>query len=149
MKQLLSQYNDLKIEIAELENRIVKLQNKPIKIEFDRVKGSSDVFPYTERSFLIEGYNYPEADRKESRLIKYNNLLCRRKQKCEDMKLQIEEFINNIPDSRTRRIFQYKYIDGLEWLPIAMRLGKIHESYPRKIHDRYLEGLKDEGQEYY
>ncbi len=142
IKNLLKQYTDLQIETRELENRIVKLQNKQIKIEFDRVKGSSDVFPYTERSFLIEGYNYPEADRKEATLIKYNNLLCRRKQKCEELKLQIEEFISNIPDSRTRRVFQYRYIDGLSWQAIAMRLGRVHESYPRKdIHDKYLENL--------
>lgn len=142
MKELLKQYTDLQIEIRELEQRITKLQNKKIKVEFDRVKGSSDVFPYTERSFTIEGYNYPEADRKEERLVKYNNLLCRRKQKCEDMKLEIETFINNIPDSRTRRVFQYRYIDNLSWLQIAMRMNRVHESYPRKIHDRYLEGIE-------
>lgn len=142
IKDLLKQYTDLQIETRELEQRITKLQNKQIKIEFDRVKGSSDVFPYEPRSFTVRGYNYPEADRKEARLIKYNNLLCRRKSKCEDMKLQIEEFISNIPDSRTRRVFQYRYIDGLEWLRISRIFGKYEESYARKIHDRYLEGLK-------
>lgn len=142
IKYLLKQYSDLQIEIRELEQRITKLQNKKIKVEHDRVKGSSDAFPYTERSFLIEGYNYPEADRKEARLITYNNLLCRRKAKCEDMKLEIEEFISNIPDSRTRRVFQYRYIDGLEWLRIARIFGKYEESYARKIHDRYLENLE-------
>lgn len=65
-----------------------------------------------------------------------------RKSKCEDMKLEIEKFISNIPDSRTRRVFQYRYIDGLSWLQIAMRMNKVHESYPRKIHDRYLENIK-------
>lgn len=142
IKDLLKQYSDLIIEIKELENRIARLQNKQIKVEHDRVKGSSDVFPYIERSFLIEGYNYPEADRKEASLIKYNNLLCKRKHKCEEMKLQIEEFISSIPDSRTRRVFQYRYIDNLSWQAIAMRLGRVHESYPRKdIHDKYLNNL--------
>ncbi|HDK7165792.1 TPA: hypothetical protein PTV51_002066 [Clostridium botulinum] len=136
---LLKQYNDLKVEISELENRIEKLE---IKIEQDSVKGSSNVFPYTERKFTIEGYNYPEADKKEERLIKLNNLLSKRKNKCEDMKLQIEEFINNIPDSRTRRVFQYRYIDNLSWQAIAIKIRKTDESYPRKIiHDKYLENL--------
>ncbi|WP_312667440.1 hypothetical protein [Tissierella praeacuta] len=142
IKDLLKQYNDLQIEIKELEQRITKLRNKKIKIEHDRVKGSSDAFPYIERSFTIEGYNYPEADRKEERLIKLNDLLCRRKSKCEDLKLQIEEFIFNIPDSRTRRVFHYRYIDNLSWQAIAIRIGKTHESYPRKeIHDKYLNNL--------
>ena len=59
------------------------------------------------------------------------------------MKLEIEEFISSIPDSRTRRVFQYRYIDNLNWYQIARRLGKYDESYPRKvIHDKYLEGLE-------
>lgn len=140
-KELLKQYCDLQKEIQELEARIEKTKNRKIKVERDQVKGSSPHFPYEPRTFTVEGYNYPGADKKEELLIKYNNLLCRRKQRCEELKLEIEEFISNIPDSRVRRIFQYRYIDGLEWLPIAMRMNKVHESYPRKIHDRYLESL--------
>lgn len=143
MKSLLCQYNDLLKEIKDLEHRISKLEKQKIKIEHDRVKGSSDVFPYTERTFTIEGYNYPEADKKEERLIKLNNILCKRKQRCEELKLEIEEFISDISDSRTRRVFQFRYFDNLSWLQIAMRMNRVHESYPRKIHDRYLEGLSN------
>lgn len=142
MKDLLKQYADLQHEIKDIDKRIVRLENKKIKVERDSVTGSNPNFPYEPRTFSIEGYSYREADRKEERLIKLNRLLNKRKEKCEDMKLQIEEFISTIPDSRTRRVFQYRYIDDLEWLPIAMRFGKVHESYPRKIHDRYLEGLE-------
>ncbi|MGO5072359.1 hypothetical protein ACTQ4K_00160 [Clostridium sporogenes] len=139
---LLKQYNDLKLEISDLECRIKNLQNKKIKIEQDSVKGSSNVFPYIERNFTIEGYNYPEADRKQERLNKLDKLLYKRKNKCEDMKLEIEEFINTIQDSKTRRVFQYRYIDRLSWQAIAVRIGKCHESYPRKeIHDKYLNNL--------
>lgn len=141
-KELLRQYTDLIVEIKELEVRINKLKNKKIKVERDSVVGSNPYFPYNQQNFNIEGYNWEEADKKEERLTKLNNILCKRKCKCEDLKLQIEEFINTIPNSRTRRIFEYRYISNLEWLPIAMRMGKVHESYPRKIHDRYLEGLE-------
>lgn len=141
-KYLLNQYTDLNQEIKELQKRIEKTENRKIKVEHDKVRGSNPYFPYEPRNFNIEGYNYQEADKKEDRLVKLNRLLCKRKEKCEDMKLTIEEFISNIPDSKTRRIFQYRYIDGLSWLQIAMRMNKIHESYPRKIHDRYLENEK-------
>lgn len=142
IKNLLKQYNSLIEEIKDLERNIKKTQDYKVKVEKDKVTGSNPYFPYNFQNFNIEGYNYPEADKKEGRLFKLNELLIKRKCKCEDMKLEIEEFINNISDSRTRRIFQQKYIDNLEWLPIAMRMGKVHESYPRKIHDRYLEGLE-------
>lgn len=134
--KFLKQYNDLQEEIKELEKEIKRLQNS--KVEHDKVRGSSNVFPYTERSFTIEGYNIHDVDR----LRKRKEILRERKTKCEDMKLQIEEFINTIPDSRTRRVFRYRYIDGLNWLAVARKIGKHDESYPRKIiHDRYLESL--------
>ncbi|AWZ50056.1 hypothetical protein C3495_14310 (plasmid) [Clostridiaceae bacterium 14S0207] len=142
MKEILKQYNDLKIEINELENRIKKLENHKSEIERDKVTGSSSYFPYTKRSFTIEGYNISKDEIKNKRLVKLETLLLKRKNKCIDIKLQIEEFINTIPNSRTRRVFQYRYIDNLSWQAIALRIGKVHESYPRKeIHDKYLNNL--------
>lgn len=141
-KELLKQYNSLIKEIKELERDIKRLEKLEPKHEIDSVKGSNPGFPYQERNFKISGYNILEEEKIDNRLARKEDILCRRKCKCEDIKLQIEEFISNIPDSLTRRVFKYRYIDDLEWLPIAMRMGKVHESYPRKIHDRYLEGLE-------
>lgn len=143
-KKLLTQYTDLQAEIKDLEKRIDKLSN--FKVEHDIVTGSNNEFPYQPRSFKIEGYNIQDVDR----LNKVKSLLVERKDKCEDLKLEIEKFISTIPDSRTRRVFQYRYIDNLSWQAIAMRIGKYDESYPRKvIHDKYLEGLEDERKKVY
>lgn len=136
-KKLLTQYTDLQAEIKDLEKRIKKLEN--FKVEHDKVTGSNSEFPYQPRSFTIEGYNIQDIDR----LNKVKSLLVDRKEKCEDIKIEIEKFISSIPNSRTRRVFQYRYIDNLSWQAIAMRIGKVHESYPRRdIHDKYLEGLE-------
>lgn len=144
MKELLKQYNGIKIEIKELEIRIRKIQDKKMRVEYDSVKGSNIYFPYEEKTFNIEGYNFEESDKKGERLVKLNKLLCRRKASCEELKVHIEEFISEIPDSLTRRVFQYRYIDDLGWQAIAMRLGRVHDSYPRRdIHDKYLEGFND------
>lgn len=143
-KELLKQYNSILEEIKELNREIERLENKEIKHEIDKVKGSNAEFPYQPRSFTIEGYNVLEEDRIIKRILTKKNILYRRKAKCEDLKLQIEEFINTIPDSLTRRVFRYRYIDNLSWQAIAMRLGRVHESYPRRdIHDKYLESLKE------
>lgn len=131
LQEVLKQYKDICKEIKELEKRIKNLENK---IETDKVKGSNAEFPYQARSFTIEGLA------STSELI---DLLGRRKSRCEKLKVRIEEFISDIPDSRTRRVFQYRYMDNLSWQTIAIRLGKVHESYPRRdIHDKYLEGLE-------
>lgn len=139
IKELLKQYSDLQKEIKELEQRIERVKNKKAQVVTDSVKGSSKYFPYVERSFVITGL---EEDKKEQQLEKLNNVLKKRKTKCEELKLQIEEFINTIPDSRTRRVFSLRYIDGLNWLQIARKIERYDESYPRKvIHDKYLEKL--------
>lgn len=138
MKNLLKQYNDLKAEIRDLEKRIEKLSN--LQVESDTVTGSNPEFPYEPRTFRIEGYNIRDLDR----INKLKTLLVERKDKCEELKLEIEKFISSIPNSRTRRVFQLRYIDNLNWQQIARRIGKYDESYPRKvIHNRYLEGLDE------
>ncbi len=128
--KLLKQYKDLCREINELENNYIKkLENRNVS---DIVTGSNNEFPYQIMSFKVEGLAHTD---------KLREVLIERKVKCEQLKIKIEEFISNIPDSRTRRIFQYRYIDGLTWQQVSRRIGGYEESYPRKIHDRYLEGL--------
>lgn len=139
-KELLKQYSDLQKEIKELELRIERVKNKPVQVVSDSVKGSARFFPYEPRTFVITGL---EADKKEQHLEKLNSLLYKRRAKCRELALEIEEFINTIPDSRTRRVFSLRYIDGLNWLQIARKIERYDESYPRKvIHDKYLDKLK-------
>lgn len=138
-KDLLRQYNDVQQEIKELECRIKKLHKK-MEPEADTVVGSNTEFPYNERVYTISGFN---VEAKNDKLDRLDTVLTKRKQKCEDMKVEIEEFINTIPDSRTRRVFTLRYVDGLTWLQIARRIERYDESYPRKIiHDKYLEKAK-------
>lgn len=142
IKDLLSQYNSLIKEIRELEMEIDRLEKLECKHEKDKVKGSNPYFPYQARSFTVEGYNILEEERINNRIYDKKSILVERKNKCEEVKLQIEMFISDIPDSRTRRVFRYRYINNLSWQAIAMRIGKTHESYPRRdIHDKYLENL--------
>ena len=137
MKQTLRQYNSIREEIKELRREIAKVERQE-KYATDKVTGSDNQFPYAKKHFTITGIV------ENKNLIRKKEILIDRLKKCEELKLQIEEFISNIPDSLTRRVFQYRYIDNLNWQQIARRIGKYDESYPRKvIHDRYLEGLEE------
>lgn len=133
MKNTLVQYTSLIQEIKELEEDIDKIKSKDTYVK-DTVKGSNSYFPYQEMNYNIEGVITIDTTTKE-------NILIERKNNCEELKLDIERFISEIDYSLTRRIFRYRYIDCLSWQAIAMRLNKVHESYPRKIHDRYLEEI--------
>lgn len=127
----LDQYRDLCREIKYLEEKIKKLPK-----EVSIVKGSSSEFPYLERRSRVEG---PGKEEKVLRKILYQ-----RRARCLALKHQIYEFIDGIDDSRTRLVFELRYIDGWSWQKISMYMGSLHESYARKVHDRYMAELKEE-----
>lgn len=58
---------------------------------------------------------------------------------CENLKSEIEDFINSIPDILTRQIFYYRYLKCMTWFNVAIAVGggNTHEGV-RKIAERYL-----------
>ena len=128
-KKELLQYRYLLIEIKELEN---KIKNYEGKIVTNKVKSSQREFPYTQYELKIQGVE-------DSLYIKkLREKLFYRIEKCKKLKVDIENFINNIEDSRTRLVFQLRYVEGWSWLKISLKLGSHDESYSRKIHNRFL-----------
>lgn len=128
-KKELLQYRYLLIEIKELEN---KIKNYEGKIVTDKVQSSQREFPYTQYELKIQGVE-------DSLYIKkLREKLFYRIEKCKKLKVDIENFINNIEDSRTRLVFQLRYVEGRSWVYISRQLGSPNESYARMIHNRYL-----------
>lgn len=130
-KETLENYRNLNFEIYKLERRIKKLETS--KVAHDRVTASNSEFPYQAITVEIEGV----ADNSE-RINRLKNILKVRKKKAEEQQLEIEEFISNIFDSRLRLIFEMRYIDNKSWMSISRKFGSCHESYARKLHNRYL-----------
>lgn len=128
-KEQLLQYRILKLEIEDLED---KLQNVKTKLVMDKVQASAIEYPYNLYSLKICGL---EEDAYTQRL---QLLLRRRIRKCKRARLEIEEYIDGIKDSRMRYIFTKRYIDGWTWIKISMRLGSSNEAYSRLLHDRFL-----------
>ena len=132
-RETLKNYRDLTFEIKKLENRISRLESK---IEHDRVTGSNSEFPYQQIQIAIEGV----ADNSD-RIHRLEGILRKRKGHTEELQLEVEEFIASIKDSRTRMIFEDRYVHCKSWVAISRKFGSVHESYSRKLHDRYLEGI--------
>ncbi len=140
-KETLIQYQDLKREIKMLENRIEREENrKSNQVVIDSVKGSAPSFPFQEVTFKIEGIE--DSKEARNRRERRHSLLRNRKYRAEQLRDQIEEFIASIPDSKTRQIFEMRYIEQYTWCKISNKFHSRHESYARNIHDRYLEKLK-------
>lgn len=124
--ETLKEYRYLKREIKSLQERI-KLLKPTVS---DTVRASNTEFPYQEIHIQVEG----EDPRKSSLEL----ILQKRLDACVDKVIEIERFISSIEDSRTRMIFQRRYVDGWSWQKISMSMGSGSEAYARMIHNRYI-----------
>lgn len=52
---------------------------------------------------------------------------------------RIRVWIETVPDSLTRRALKLRYVDGLCWETVALRLGYTGESSARSLCERYLD----------
>lgn len=115
MVKRLSQLRDMRREADELSQRIGRLEMES--------KGRVTA---------------PGLDRARS-------LMEARRWACMEELGRLYEFIDSIPDSRLRRIFSFRYIDGLSWLQVAFKIGEHDEQYPRRLHNRYVKEALGEG----
>lgn len=121
-KEILKQYIDACEQVKEAKEDILRLKKNRKKIVQDRVSGSAHEFPYTAKSFHIEGLSYPvvkdpdELDRREA-------ILQERLQKAEEIKRQVEAWMLTIPQ-RLQRIIRYRVFEELSWNEVAIRMGR-------------------------
>ena len=121
-KEILKQYIDACEQVKEAKEDILRLKKNRKKIVQDRVSGSAHEFPYTAKSFHIEGLAYPvvkdpdEMDRREA-------ILQERLQKAEEIKRQVEAWMLTIPQ-RMQRIIRYRVFEELSWNEVAIRMGR-------------------------
>lgn len=133
-KERLNNYRFLKTEIENLEKRLEKLRLKSIETDF--VVGSNTEIPYQPKLFKIEG-----CKDNSSAIKRTEEILQRRKTKAISEKLEIEEWIASLFDTRLRLIFDMRYMQNKTWQQVSRNLGSRDASYARKIHDRYLEEI--------
>lgn len=144
-KHILEQYIDTREEERDLVRRIYTLQEEILKMEMkgslvaDSVTcGKKGKKPLGTRK--IQGFPIPEYEKKRERLKTYQLQLELADQKLLTLLTEVEEYIENIEDSRIRRIMRYRYIDGMSWTQVAHWMGRYHTAEScRRTHDRYLE----------
>lgn len=122
-RERLEGYRSKKDEIRELQYRLDHLG------EGDSMIGNDTIFDYS------TGYPRPQAvighdHKKEGRLrIKYIEQITQLKQECAEIEMWIEE----IPDSMTRRIFRMYFIDGMRQQAIAKKVHLAQSKVSEKI----------------
>ena len=144
-RDILRQYTDLQQEIRDLRSRIGKKEKQILQMEegcivSDTVKGTRK--DGTIGTITVKGFPEPEYYYRKSSLEKSCLRMKQKELKLLELTCEVEKFIDEIPDSRTRRIFRYRYLDNLSWIQVAHYIGgKATEENCRAIHNRYL-GIK-------
>lgn len=137
-KSVLSDYIDACVFIKETEQEIKKLK-KSRKTVIDKVRGSNPEFPYQPQSFGIAGTTetYAHAD-----LIKSEeHILETQKRQAEELKLQVEVWMQDIP-FRMQRIIRYKIFKELTWEEVATLMGrKCTAASVRMEYQRFMEEI--------
>lgn len=122
-KKQLESYKSMKAEIKELQERIDFPDN-------NAMIGSSIINDYR------SGYPVPQAvvgvdwDAVKRREGRYKRKIAELEKEC----AEIEEFIENISDSMTRRIFRMYYLEGASQQEIGHALHLERSSVSRKIN---------------
>ncbi len=120
-KDILNDYIDACENIKETEAEIRKLNKRKKTIIQTNVDGSNPDFPYERKRFKIQGVAFNYEDDKSLRI--YRKTLEERKRKAEELKLQVEQWMNTIPN-RMQRIIRYKIFEGMTWEQVATRIGR-------------------------
>ncbi len=120
-KTILQDYIDACELVKETEAEIHKLNRKKKTVIQTNVKGSMHEFPYVEQHFKVQGTTFTMKD--DSHLRYEEKLLERQKANAEQVKLQVEEWMLTLP-SRMQRIVKYRYLEGLTWEKVAIKMGR-------------------------
>lgn len=139
-KNILIQYSDLVEEVKDLRRRIQKNQDDIDKLEIvsDSVKGTRR--DGTIGNISITGFPSPRYYKLKETLYKRQRSLSEKEDELLELINQVDDYINSIKDSRIRRIMRYRYIDDMNWVQVARRMGKkVTADSCRMAHDRFLE----------
>lgn len=121
-KDILSQYIDACELIKETEEDIRRVKRQRKTILQDRVHGSMKEFPYMAKSFKIQGMAHSVVS-EPGVLDDYERVLDERKANAEGIKLQVESWMNTIPQ-RMQRIVRMKVFEEKTWREVAMQMGR-------------------------
>ena len=99
--------------------------------------GATLSFLITPQHFKIQGTTFNYAD--DSQLRYQKKILEERKSQAEQLKINVEGWLNTIPP-RMQRIIKYKVFEELTWQQVARKMGRrATEEGVRKEFNRFFE----------
>lgn len=141
-REYLAQYTYLESQIKAMERKLKYYEKHPLLAEHGVVKGSMGNFPYAQCHFVVAAPNVKSDEERKQKISQLLIDVQGNKQLYEDMKLDIEHFIENISDLEMKTIMQMKFVDNLSLDKIGEKLNYDKSSISKKI-DRFLKYNED------
>ena len=136
-KNILSQYIDACELIREKVDEIYMLIRKKKTVIQTNVSGSNPEFPYNPQHFKVQGTTFSVRD--DSQLRCQQKILEERRTQAEQLKTDVEEWLNTIPP-RMQRIIKYKVFEEQTWQQVAGKMGRrATETSVKKEYQRFFE----------
>lgn len=132
-REYLAQYIYLDSYIKSIRRRIKYFENHPVIAEHGVVRGSMKNFPYAQCHFVLSGPNVKSDEERKKLVSQLVVDLHGNEQLYEDMKLDIEMFIESLDSIEDRAIMRLKYIDKWTDERIGAELGYDRSTISKKI----------------
>ena len=122
-KERLKQLKHLKKEIIETKEKINNLHNTLKSPNFSGLPKSNGFSDEVQKTLEL--------------IIRQEEILQQKLQRCIQEENSILEFILNVQDSKIRRILHYRFIDGLSWVQISFKLESSVDAV-KMAYNRFL-----------
>lgn len=141
-KNVLEQYADLIAEREYLQKRIKWTELKILELCDETVADSVTLGKHGKKPLgrkVIRGNPSPEITKKRVALRSYKKQEKAKEIQIAETIVEVDKYINEIEDSRMRRLLRYRFMDKLSWPQVAHRMGKHHTAEScRKAVERFL-----------
>lgn len=139
-REFLAQYIYLDSCIKSIQRRLRYFERHPILAEHGVVSGSMKDFPYAQCHFVVSGSSV-KSDEERKKIVSQLILdLHGNQQLYEDMKLDIEGYIESLDRIEDKAILRLKYIDKWTDEQIGAELGYDRSTISKKIDKILSEG---------
>lgn len=125
-KEFLESYRSKKAEIEELKNILINGFGGDSMIGIDTILDYRSGYPVPQ---AIMGVDWGKVNRTSRRRRKYEKKIEILEKECED----VEQFIDEIPDSLTRRIFRMYFIENMTQKEISKIIHIERSAISRRI----------------
>ncbi len=132
-KDYLAKYVFLESHIKSIRRRLKYFKEHPLMAEHGVVTGSMNQFPYTQCRFVVSGVHVKSDEERKKVVSQLLVDLKGHERLYEDMKLDIESFIENLEDIEEKTILRLKYIDRMTDSQIAEQFNFDRSTISKKI----------------